>query len=249
MAEFSGDKKHAPTKRRRDRARSEGQVARSQDLSTAILMATSLATLWMFGGRIVDQLKNHIVESFSLKGYSSGVDQASDQLTRLGINVLIVVSPVILLIFAIGILIHVSQTGFLFLPNKALPSANNLNPLTGLRKIFSASAVARLLFGLGKIAGVCVIAYFAVDHFGPVLSRTSELSITDLGSVLFGSLLGACSWIVAGLICVAVGDYAFQRWYLERQLMMSDEELREEMKEMQVDPVISQRRKETQRRR
>lgn len=248
MADSGDEKKHAPTQRRRQKARAEGQVARSQDLTSAILLLVALASFWFLGGRAAAQLAGAIADGLSTTSIQAPTtDDAANTLMRSGMRLAIAVVPIMVAMLITGVLISVTQTGFLLLPNKVTPSLKNISPATGLRRIVSLAATARLGFGLIKIAVVCGITYAAVRHYGVDVASLAGSPIEHVAKTLFDCLLGVCTWIAAGLFVLALLDYGFQRWKLERDLMMTDEDLRQEMKEVEVDPAIADRRRQSQR--
>lgn len=248
MAESGDEKKHVPTQRRRQKARAEGQVAQSQDLTSAVLLLAALAALWFFGAQAAGQLAGTIADGLSSTSIGSlTTEDAAHTIMRSSLRVGIAVVPILIALLATGILINVTQTGFLFLPNKVAPSLTNINPATGLGRIVSMAATARLGFGLVKTAMICGIAYAAIHHYGFRIANLANSDVQQVAGTLFDCLMGTCTWIAAGLLALAVLDYGFQRWKHERDLMMTDQELREEMKETEGDPAIVDQRKQSQR--
>ena len=248
MAESGSEKKHSPTLRRRQRAREEGQVARSNDLTSAVLLMAALATLWMLGGRASGHLAAMISESLSTAHPGSfGDGDAAHLLAGSGARMAIAVVPLLLAMMVVGVLVNISQTGFLLLPAKLLPSLKNISPINGAGKIVSLSGIARVGFGVFKVTVVVAVAYAAIRHYGEQVLLLAGADVPMLAQSMFHCLLGTCFWIAAALFALSLVDYGFQRWKHEHDLMMTDEELREEMRETEGDPAITDRRRQLQR--
>ncbi len=248
MADSGDEKKHVPTQRRRQKARSEGQFAQSQDLTSAVLLLTALASLWLFGGRAAAQLAIAITDGLSSASIVSlTTEDATHTLVQSGTHLAVAVVPLMIAMMAVGVLINITQTGFLLLPSKIAPSLENISPATGLKRIVSLAATARLGFGVLKIAVVVAVTYAAIRHFGAQIMHLAGAEIPQVAKTLFDSLMGTCTWIAAALFVLALLDYGFQWFKHERDLMMTDEELREEMKETEGDQAIADQRKQNQR--
>ncbi len=247
MADSGGEKKHAPTMRRRQRAREEGRVARSGDLNSAVLLIAALSALWMLGGHAAEHLTAAVTEGLSQTQIGTfTTDDATYTLLRGGGRLAIAVVPMLVAMMVVGVLVNISQTGFLLLPAKLAPSLQNVSPVTGFQRIFSLSSIARFGFGVLKVAVVLVVAYAAINHYGDQILNLAGMEIPLVARTLFECLLGTCLWIASALFVLSIIDYGFQRWKHERDLMMTDEELREELCETDGDPAIAQRRKEIQ---
>jgi flagellar biosynthetic protein FlhB len=135
----------------------------------------------------------------------------------------------------------------LFLTDKIVPDISHLDPLQGLRRIFSLTGVARLAFGLLKVIVVASVAYISLaDRWQTILSMTS-MSVLDVGTLMSELVLWTSLKIAAALLLLAVLDYGFQWWKQEQDLRMTPQEMREEMKDLQGDPQVIARRRSVQR--
>jgi flagellar biosynthetic protein FlhB len=173
-------------------------------------------------------------------------DAATHSLLSGGARLGIAVVPMMLAMMVIGVLVNISQTGFLLLPAKVAPSLQNISPATGVRRIWSVAGFARLGFGILKVIVVLMVAYAAIQHYGHRIMNLAGLEIPQVARTLFECLLGTCLWIGCALFLLSVADYGFQRWKNGRDLMMTDEELREELRETEGDPAVANRRKQIQ---
>ncbi len=248
MAETAGEKKHSATERRRRQAREKGQVVRSQDLTSAALLLSALAVLWWFGGTASEQLAEAMVVALSSPRIASlGTDDASHQLLVMAGRLAAITVPILITMMTAGILINVIQTGLVFSPTKLMPKFSHINPVSGVKRIVSLPGVMRLAFGLFKVAVIVAVAYFSVSRGDGTLMFLARLSVPEIAKALFESLLGTCLWIGGALFILALFEYAFQRWKHEKDLMMTDQEVRDELKETEGDPQVAARRRQVQR--
>jgi flagellar biosynthetic protein FlhB len=139
------------------------------------------------------------------------------------------------------------QGGLFFLPDKVAMNLSRLDPLAALRRIFSLTNLVRLVFGLFKIGVIAAVAFLC---FYNELASVLNLSGQDVGPIavyLGKTLLWTALRIGIALLVLAVLDYGFQFWSHERDLRMTPQEIREEMRHLEGDPQITARRRAVQR--
>ena len=248
MADSSGDKKHLATDKKRRQAREEGQVVKSQDLTSAGLLLAALATLWMFGKPAAEYLGSAIEDSLSLHriGNLSPVD-ASNWLLSYSGRLGAAAAPMLVAMFVAGVLVNLVQTGFLLSTNKIMPKLSNISPLSGAKRILSLQGFMRLGFGLFKVGIIAAVAYLWVLRNQGAILNMAALSVPQIATTLFSVMIGTGVWIGGALFVLAILEYAFQKWKNEQDMMMSDQELRDEMKETEGDPQVAARRRQVQR--
>ena len=250
MAEQTDDKSQEATPHRRQEARKKGQVAMSQDLGSAVVLIAGLAALMLAGESMVQQLGQLARGQFSGNGWEVGSftnHAAAAQLSDLATQYLFILLPVIGTLLLAAILVNLFQVGFLFLPDKLAPDISRINPLAGFRRIFSLSGFMKLMFGIFKIAVITVVAFWSLYSRYEELLGLVALDMLQIGIYMTDILLWTGMKIGLALLLLAVLDYAYQKWKHEKDLMMSHQEVREEMKNMQGDPQIIARRRQVQR--
>ena len=244
MAELFTEKSHPATPRRRQQARAQGHVAKSQDLVSALVMTAGLLAIWItgatFGQFITDyaiqQLGDPTWQSFTT---SSAVDTWQQAILSAGRSL----APVMAIVLLVAIVANVGQTGFLFSPQRIAMDGNRIQPLTGLRRMISASNLAQAPLGFCKT--VVVISVVLLGLWGQ-RAEIMQLPTRDTHSMvrLMFQLIFTISLRVAfSLVAVAFIDYLFQRWQYERSLRLTDEEMREELRDSQRHPQPANRRK------
>jgi flagellar biosynthetic protein FlhB len=246
MAEDLSDKTEAPTPRRRQEAREEGNIARSPDLTAAVVLLSLLFLMDWYGPRLVDALRTLLAESLGQQSLgeisSTGMLHSIAAAVR---TVAVALAPLLAGTLVIAIAINLVQVGFFFSPKRLAPNLGALNPLNGWKRIFGGgSGLAHLVMGLLKLALVTLVAYSAVHGRIAQIVTAQQLSLTQafgLGaSIIFAILLR----ITILLLVLAIIDYAWQRYRMEQKLRMSKQEVKEEMHRMEGDPKIKHRRRQ-----
>ena len=245
-----GDKKHLATPRHRERARAEGRVSKSPDLASAALLMLALLCLRWLGGPLLEKVAIELSQSLSAgPAMSWTVEDAVNRLSRAAVLMAFLLTPILSLLFIGGIAANVAQTGWLLTPSAVAPNIAHLNPLAGVKRIASLRGLMRLGFGIFKVAVIATVAYFAIRSRGASIVAIGATPLPELAHELFATIFEICLRIAAALLVLGFVEYGFQRWRYEQDLMMTDQELRDEMKESQGDPQSRDRRKQLQRER
>lgn len=248
MAEDFGDKTELPTDRRRQEVRERGNFAKSVDLNTAVSVLAASAALQFLGGNIAQSLADLLRTSLAQPAWTE-IDKGllsrtfSGILERLASGVL----PLLATMVVASIAINLAQVGFNFTTEPLQPNFARMNPLEGFKRIFSMSGIVKLGESLLKLVIlVSIVGGFVASHL-PNFLRTTDMETAAFCRQL-GSELTLMSFQVAlALMVLALLDYGFMWWKFEQDIMMTKEEVREEMKTMEGDPHIRQRRREAHR--
>jgi flagellar biosynthetic protein FlhB len=261
MAEDNGDKKHDPTPRRLEQAREKGQIAKSQDLAAAIVLLLAIALLMTIGKAIVADMYEYgcvmLSEPLLLLPPDTEDPKALEQsiYSLLHETVLMHLNPMkptslfyffILLMFT-AIVANIAQVGFLWLPDKLAFDITRLDPIKGFGRIFSMQSVVRLLMGIVKIVICAAVAWYAVEGSIGELLILPENETNQMASFLVWILLMIALKVAVALVIIALIDLMYQRWKHMQDLKMTDQEVRDEMKNMIGDPQIISKRRQIQR--
>jgi len=255
MAEDSGDKSIDPTPHRRQQARAAGQVARSQDLSSAGLLLGGLVILIFTGGALLEFLVGFLSSYLGGKPWMDAINSGTPtdvDLVTTQWNVLIrglakVLLPVLGLVTLLAIGLNLIQTGILFLPGKLMPDASRINPLAGLGRMVSLSSAMRLAFGVFKIGIVGTVAFASIYDRRHELIGLAGFDLPQIARFAWEVCMWTSVKIGVALGILAVVDYGYQRWKHEQDLKMTPQEMREEMRNLQGDPQVTARRRTMQR--
>lgn len=245
MSQDDQEKTEAPTARRREEAREHGQVARSADLTSAALLLGLLLLMNSFGGQLINALRLLMTKLLSTESMLN-LDPAtlsSDVSTPL-LAVAQAAAPLLLGGLLIAVIANLLQVGFFFNPQRLAPNFAALNPLKNLGRLLKGDGLVHLLMNLLKISLVGFLAWSAViGRLEPIIG--SQMLDSQQAFGLGSSLIFAIGLRIAlALFVLALIDYAVQRWRHERELRMSKQEIKEEMRRMEGDPRIKQRRRQ-----
>jgi len=248
MPEQFGEKQHEATPHRRQKAREEGQVARSNDLASAIMLLAALITLMYAGRQIAVFLGWFTIEQFS----EPTVRHADSQLAlaawaTVTVGLAKTLLPVFLVLVLVALIANIGQTGFLFVPKRVAPNPDHINPLKGLQRLFSLNSAMRLTFGVFKILVVGCVGLASLYARSAEILAASQLEVGPLAVFIADVLFWTVLYVAIALLILAIIDYAYQRWKFEQDIRMTTQEMREEMKTLQGDPQIIARRRQVQR--
>ena len=243
-----GEKTEQPTERRRTQARERGNVARSVDLTAAGLMLASAAVFYVLAIPLCRTLAG--LTAHALGTAHPGPMNAADALERIH-ELLRLVAPglsaVLLAMMGAAFVWNVVQVGILIAPEVLQPQFGRLNPLTGVRRIISVAALMRLAVSLAKLAIVVGIAAWSISSMMPLFVQLIALEPRVTLFFMEGAIVKLAFQLASALVFLALLDFLYQRWKLEQDLRMSKQEVRDELKEMEGDPLMRQRRREAHR--
>jgi len=244
------EKTEKATLKRRQEARKKGQVLHSREITTALLLLVGFAALKVYGGTAYAQ-----VESFTRKIITEypGMEglYTPDALSKLFVEVFSVVAlavaPILAVTFIASLVSGYAQVGFVFTTESITFKLERLNPLNGLKRIFSVRSIAELIKSIFKIGVIGYMAYSFLRNEVYGLLATMDMSVRGIGSYIGITAVNLALRICAALIILAVFDYGYQWWEYERGLRMSKQEVKEEYKQIEGNPEIKSRIKQKQR--
>ncbi len=248
MPEQHGEKSQDPTPHRRQKAREEGQAARSQDLTSAALLLVGMAALLMSGGAVLDFLGRYTRRQLGGRAWlAADLDLAVVHWNDTAWEIARCLLPILGTLLIVAVLVNLAQVGFLFLPQKLAPDLTRLDPIKGLGRIFSLAGAMRLAFGVFKILVVGAVAFVSLYSQRDTILGLTGLALSESTLYLGQMLIWTTIKVAVALLVLAILDYAFQRWKHEQDLKMTTQEVREEMKNLEGDPQVAARRKAVQR--
>ena len=243
------DKTEAPSHRRIEKAREEGQVARSIELNTAAIMLVGMLLLQGPGQQLIGAFKTLIVQSITALPKA---DLTPEALGATYTNDLSLIAPGLLIVICglmvTGAVVTLAQTRFLWSTKKLGFHLDRLNPLNNLKRLFSGQGLIELGRALLKLVVVGWAAYGFLQENMPTLMQLSQMNLGN-GLATWASLGFALGLRVGAVYLVlAIADYAYQYWHYMRGLRMTKEEVKEEYKEQEGNPFIKGRIRQQMRR-
>ncbi|MBI4214332.1 MAG: flagellar biosynthesis protein FlhB [Chloroflexi bacterium] len=243
-----GERTEAPTPRWLQQIRHRGDVARSTEVTTAVGLLAAALTLRVVGPTIVDGLEE-ILKTALLHPNAFSTDP--DAVRFLSIDLVLKgtmgMAPLLLAIMVAGIFSNLIQVGGMFTPSHIAPKYSRVDPLAGLRRLFSLQGLVEL----GKSAIKLIV-------IAAVIYQTISGEQGRLLMLLRGDVVGGFAWFadLSADVMVRVGvvflvlsgaDYLFQRWQFMRQAKMTREQLKEEMRSTEGSPEMRQRMRQAAR--
>jgi flagellar biosynthetic protein FlhB len=237
----SGDqeKTEEPTSRKLEKAREEGQVARSTELPAASVTIAALGMLYLTGDTLIHKMAEAFVSGFN---FDRKLVHSPNLLPAIfGHEVLesfILIAPLLLLTITIAIASSGATGGFLFSTKALAPKASKLNPLNGLKRMFGTKALVELGKALLKFTLVTgMVAWVLYDNVS-TLNNIGKMAFEPAMAVA-GQLLAKSALIMAcALILIAAIDVPFQRWEFMKSMRMSKQDIKDEMKDMEGRPEV-----------
>ncbi len=234
--------------RRLEKAREEGQVPRSQELTTFTLLMAASGGLWVMGSLIIQKLFILLENGLQIeREIAFNPALLSPRLFQLALDGLLAIAPLLAGLVMVALVSPMLLSGWLFSSKALMPDFKRLNPATGVKRIFSSHGLVELVKAIAK-AGVIggVAAGIIWSHKQDVLDLIS-MSL-DVSLPVMGRLIGMTFMLIVGaMLLLVVIDVPFQLWNHARQLRMSKEDLRKEAKEDEGDPQVKARIRSMQR--
>lgn len=242
------EKTEEPTSQRREDFRNQGQVAQTKELATVLMLFGAALLIWMLGRYFFSQLLDVFTRSYGDFIITAARDgEYKTALLFAGKKIANIILPVFGVVFVIGISSSLFQVGFLSTSETISPNLDKINPLNGLKRLFSLNAVVE---GLKAILKVCIIGFVVYTIIKSEILKSPFMinySIEELSSY-FGAISFKLIFAVAiAMTFLALFDYGFQRWELEKKMKMTKQEVKEEVKTREGDPHIKARIRRIQR--
>ncbi len=237
-----------PTPKRREEARKEGRVPRSQELSSALLLlGASLLLASSAGATIADRVREQFADSARwLAMPALTVADAQRLVERTGATVLLAVLPFAGMLLALGIGVNVLQARGIMTAKPLEPKLENLNPLAGLGRMLGSQAVFTLVKSLAKFALLGTVTWIALRAAWPQAVSLPGLEPAVVPVVVKALASKLVLSVGLAFLLIAGADYAFEVYRFEQSLKMSKQEVVQEQKEQEGNPLIKSRIKSLQ---
>ena len=246
---FAEERTEPATPRKRQKSREEGQMAKSQDLSAASVIISGLLGVYLLAvyvwGRLLMLFRDsatHISSDLmrddswwfrpvaeGLKGFFAG---------WLPIGVCCVIMAVVIMVY---------QVGFLISTKPLIPKPDRMNPISGLKKIISLRMLTELLKGILKASVLLWMLFLVIKNERALLLSVMMFPLEQGVPMIMGKIWGMALRMALILLVIGLFDYAYQKWDFEKSIRMSKQEIKEEYKQMEGDPLIKRRIRQKQR--
>ena len=247
-SESGQDKTEDPTEKRKTDAREKGEIARSKELNTVAVTLAGAGALLSFGGYLAGALMEIMRSNFSLSR-----EVLMDErymgifLLAAGKLAILATQPVLLVLLLAALLGPIALGGWLFAAGTMAPKFSRMNPLAGIKRMFSMHSLAELLKALAKFFVVLLVALAVLssdrDDLLAIANEPIDQAIIHSVQVVGWSAM----WMACGLLLIAAVDVPIQLWQAKQKLMMTKQEVRDEYKDTEGKPEVKQRIRQVQR--
>lgn len=249
MAEDSDLERTEPASGRKiQKARDEGNVPRSPELSTFVVLTAAGATIALMSDFLIDTLRRMMHNSLNFgQPDIASANMMTDNLTRAGYDAVIILLPIFAVVVVAGVAANLLISGWNFTAKPLQFNFDKLDPLAGLGRMFAAQSLVELVKAAlkgGLIAGAS--AWMIWLQWDAILALSAEplaTAIPHFGRVTLYTFLAA----LAAFALLALIDVPYQIWHYHHNLRMTKEEVRQESKETEGDPQIKARIRSMQR--
>ncbi|MFZ8894660.1 MAG: flagellar biosynthesis protein FlhB [bacterium] len=249
MAEQDGQEKtEAPTERKREKAREDGQVASSKELPSAALLAAATLSFMVMGQNILTAAQSMFADIMREPIRSDmNANVLYDLMATSVSKILIPFIPFAILLVVVAIFSSILQVGVRFTLKPIAPKFSKLSPFQGLKRIFGTQGLMELLKSLAKLL---LIGFIGFITFEEEMGRINALALITPAQIVFYNfsvIIEVTGRMVLALIAIAIFDFMYQRWHFEQQLKMTKQEVKDEAKQSEGDPQLKARIRQIQR--
>ncbi|WGA38931.1 flagellar biosynthesis protein FlhB [Escherichia fergusonii] len=248
MSDESDDKTEAPTPHRLEKAREEGQIPRSRELTSMLILLVGVCVIWFGGESLARQLAAMLSAGLHFDHHLiNDPNLILGQIILLIKQAMMALLPLITGVVLVALISPVLLGGLIFSGKSLQPKFSKLNPLPGIKRMFSAQTGAELLKAILKSTLVGCVAGFYLWHKWPEMMRLMAQSpITAMGNAL--DLVGLCALLVVlGVIPMVGFDVFYQIFSHLKKLRMSRQDIRDDFKQSEGDPHVKGRIRQMQR--
>jgi len=250
MAEQNKDQERTEraTPKKREDARKKGQVAKSREVSSVAVLVAGLIFFW-FGSAAMGEKFMDLTRWSLSQSAVFGVDYSNIHSLSIDViyRVFVLVFPLFLAALFVSLLVNYLQVGFVLSAESVQPKFSKIDPIQGFGRLFSIRSLVELVKNIFKILIVGFAVYIIMrgeaERFVLLVDQSVWGILLYICGVSFKIILSVC----LVLILLAALDYAYQKWEFEKELRMTKQEIKDESKQSEGDPLIKARIRRLQR--
>jgi flagellar biosynthetic protein FlhB len=247
MGEDSGEKTEEPTPHKLQEARKKGQIAKSKDLTSAILLMVSFFTLKAWSSSIWENLTKFMHEVFNYIPLEFSPDIAGHLLLESLKLLFLLLGPIFAANYLTALIMELLQTGFLISAGPLEPKLEKLNPIEGFKKFFTLKQYVELFKSMVKMIIVILLITTVIKEEIFMVIISSQLSLWQVMAFTGGLAAKIITRVGIFYFFIAILDYFYQRYEFNKSMKMSKKEIKDEYKRLEGDPLIKQRQRDAQR--
>ncbi|MCL1884593.1 MAG: flagellar biosynthesis protein FlhB [Defluviitaleaceae bacterium] len=246
-----GEKTEKATPKKREKTREEGQVAKSQEVSTAATLIVGFFTLSMFAGWILDRvlsmfIHNNTFFAPNMVDLFNSTDIARHIAWGFG-QIILTAMPMMIITLIIGFVMNLLQVKWHPTKKPLMPKFSRLNPLKGFKRIFSLQSIVNFVKSMLKMIVVAIVVYSVLITELETIPMLLDMSFIAVISYIASLVLSLGLSVGLLYIFIAVLDYSYTKWKHEKDIRMSKHEVKEEWKQQEGNPQVKQKIKQKMR--
>jgi flagellar biosynthetic protein FlhB len=236
------------TPRRRQKAREEGKVARSQELNSAVILCLGFTALYIIGPLLATQLKQFMIYIFSeAPGMLVDPNTAASLFSSLITTFFVLLGPILIILVLVAYGINVLQVGILFTSKPLEPKFDKLNIVNGIKRLFSIRSLVELCRDVVKLILIATVGYLSIKAHLDSFFLLSDNSVGFFAGFMSKMALKTSLQIGGVMLLLAILDYAYQKYDFEKSIKMSKQNIRDELKDTEGSPQTRSRIRQIQR--
>lgn len=236
------EKTEQPTGKRLSEARKKGNVARSRDLSAAVVLLAGLASLSIWGPALSRKLMEMFKVSLSqLHPGIVGVNQISSIFMGFSLTLGGLLTPIFLTLSVAAVVGNYAQVGKLFSTERISPDLSRLQFFKGFKRFFSPNSLVELLKSMAKMSLIGLVAYFSVKRELPGMLPLLDQEVGQVLLHMSGTAFRVCTRVLIALLLLGAFDFFYQRYRHLKDLRMTKQEVKDEMRQVEGDPKVKAR--------
>ncbi|HHW08097.1 MAG TPA: flagellar biosynthesis protein FlhB [Clostridia bacterium] len=245
---FAEEKTEEATPHRRQEARKKGQVAKSTDLNAALVLLASMVILFALRSyflRYTEGFTKLVLGDWLARPFGS--EDAEHVMTEVVATYFRLMGPVFLVAVLMGMGANMAQVGFKITAETIKPKLSHLDPVQGFKRMFSRRSLVELVKAVLKVVIVGFIGFKIVAGGFDTLLFLVDMSVWESMEVVAKLVFKVGMGVIAAFLAIAIVDYVFQRKEFEKGIRMSKQEVKEEFKQLEGDPLLKAKLREKQR--
>ncbi len=248
FAEDAQEKTEPATPRKREEVRKKGQVAKSSEVSTALILLLVFILLYFVGEWMVTRFENLYIKSLSQYIHQELSPVFIHDLFRsLTLEAFVIAAPVMAMALVAGLAGNFIQIGFLFTTEQLKFKLERIDPIKGFKRIFSIRSLVELLKAIFKVVLIGTVVIILLMLHREQLFQLAQVPLRQSLAVIAKYTFQVGLGVAVALLFLSLLDYLYQRYEFEKNIRMSKQELKEEHKRTEGDPLIRSKIKERQR--
>jgi flagellar biosynthesis protein FlhB len=235
------------TPKRKQEARERGQIARSVELNSAIILLTALITIRYVGPYLLNSMGKLTVFTYENLSADFGMENVYSYTIFYMMEIFKMVAPILMMMLIVGLIVNYMQVGVLFTIQPLTPKLSKISPIAGFQRLFSRRSLIEFVKSMLKLTVIAWLGYEGVKSALPELIPAMDMQGAEAIKFVGELTSNILTRIIIALLIIAALDFLYQRWEHGESLKMSKQEIKDEFRQAEGDPMIKARIRQIQR--